>query len=245
MAAYLDDPAIASAVSSKDLVAGLEVWKQEWGAHKILQHLDAHCLPGDELVDYALDVIQRRDYLRMGVLSESRSLHDVKLIEPLMAWTTDPTAYSVGTESALVLLSKQLDLAPDRDALTKKLGAVWLDRSPTVRRGIFKTENTWRWVDEIDRLALTRDKNLVPVLLPYLDRKEVAIDARKLQAFNDGVSIRICDITYNAISNILGHDGERFSIGHGLNPAQNPQQVYARRDLAIDKLKQELAAVRR
>lgn len=245
LATHLDHPTIASAASSMDLIAGLEAHEQGSGAEKILQHIDAHRTPGDGLVDYALRLIERRDHLRMHVLSGSTSLRDVKLIEPLTEWTIEPSAHNHGAHFALVLLSKQIDLAPDRDALTKKLGESWLERSPTVRSGQWKPEDAWRWQDEVRRLALTRDKNLIPTLRPYLDRTDIVSDVREMSAANDGISTRACDTAYNVIMDLLGREGERFDIGIGVHraDARARDQAYARRDAAIAKLKQELAAM--
>jgi hypothetical protein len=245
LATHLNHPVIASAASSQDLIAGLEAWKQGSGADKILQHIDAHGQPNDGLVDYALRVIERRDHIRMLVLSRSTSLQDARLIEPLKAWSVDP-ANPHGNESALTLLSKQIDLASDRDALTSELGKTWLARSPFVRSGQWRADEAWRWTDEMHRLALTRDGRLMPILLPYLDRKEIVIDARQIAAANDGISMRACDVAFNTIMDVLGREGERFAIGMYKDlrmPGKMAQaKAHAQRDEIIARLKNEFIA---
>lgn len=240
LATLLDHPEIGRTVSTGDLLAGLDAWEQRGG--KILAYLDEHRVPNDGLVDYALGVIGRRDHLRISVLKDSKSLRDVRLIEPLRAWATSSTNTS-GSEDALEFLSKQLDLAPDRDALTAELGQVWLGRSPITRSGRVQEGREWHWVYEMRLLELTRDRNLIPVVVPFLERKEIVVDAKKMALFNSGISTRACDVAYNTIVGLLGRDDPRFKVGTGrraveLRPAVEAE--YARRDELIAKLKREV-----
>jgi hypothetical protein len=179
----------------------------------------------------------------MLVLRQSKSLHDVRLIEPLTAWATGQPSFE-GAESALELLSKQIDLAPDRDALTAELGTAWLARSPITQKNHFKSENAWRWTEEVRLLSLTRDRKLIPTFLPYLDRKDVVVDAKMISAVNSGISTRACDAAYNAILDILQRDGERLVLETGLPSVgrrTDQQSEYARREVLIAKLRLELS----
>ena len=141
------------------------------------------------------------------------------------------------------MLSKQLDLAPDRDALTAELGKTWLARSPLARAGQWKEDEAWRWVYELERLALTRDRNLIPTLLPYLDRKEVVVDAKRTALMNSGISTRACDVAYNTILDLLERNGPRFVLETGAAASgrrADPSAEYARRDALIAVLRREL-----
>jgi hypothetical protein len=228
-------------MTTADLIAGLYAWEQ--GGDKILEYLDKHRKQEEGLVDYALALISKRDHLRMLVLRKSTSLHDARLIDPLKDWACDRSNMQ-GAEFALELLSKQLDLAPDRDALTAELGRTWLARSPITRANQLKAHEEWRWTNEVGLLALTRDRNLIPTLLPYLDRKEVVVDAKMIAVVNSGISTRACDIAYNAILDLLERDGERLTLKMGtvaIGRGSDPLTEYARRDALIAKLRREVA----
>lgn len=238
---HLEHPDIGPKTSTSDLIAGLRTWGQHGGL--ILAYLDKHRAPDEDLLDYALAIIAQRDHLRILVLSQSESLHDARLIEPLKAWATDDSQ-PYGSESALVLLSKQIDLAPDRAALTSTLGSAWLARSPLTRSGTFDADEAWRWQSEVRNLALTRDPKLVPALVPYLDRKDVVVDAKLMSIPNDGVSTRACDIAYNTVMDLLGRDGERLGLFTGRFDSIIRRDVnaeYKRRDALIQALKQDIA----
>jgi hypothetical protein len=239
MATLLDDPAIGSTMTTADLIAGLNAWEQR--GDKILKYLDEHRKQDEGLVDYALAVIAKRDHLRMLVLRKSTSLHDARLIEPLKAWAT-AQSNNHGPELALELLSKQLDLAPNRDGLTAELGKTWLARSPITRANQLKATEEWRWTNEATRLALTRDRNLIPILLPYLDRKEVVVDAKMIAVVNSGISTRACDVAYNTILDLLERNDERFVLETGttaLSRRLDAQAEYGRRDALIAKLRNQ------
>lgn len=240
LSSYLEQPEVGAKVATPDLIAGLRSWEQS--GRVILKYLDEHRPPEEGLLDYALTIIEKRDYLRMSVLCESTSLHDVKLIEPLKAWATDASK-PPGAESALVLLSKQIDLAPDRERLTAELGKTWLARSPITRSQTLDPKKPWRWLEELEYLALTRDRNLVPRLVPYLDRKEIVVDAKMISAMNNGVSTRACDSAYNTILSLLGRDREGAGIKFGWGDLQrkDAKVEFARRDKLIESLKHELS----
>jgi hypothetical protein len=240
MATLLDYSAVGSTMTTTDLIAGLYAWEQQ--GDKILKYLDDHRKHEEGLVDYALALISKRDYLRMSVLRNSTSLHDARLIDPLKDWACD-LSNNQGSEFALELLSRQLDLAPDRDALTAHLGQAWPARSPITRANQLKAHEEWRWNNEVRLLALTRDRKLIPALLPWLDRKDVVVDAKMVAAANNGISTRACDVAHNVILELLELDGERFTLAIGnaaIRRRPDPLTEYARRDALIAKLKREL-----
>jgi hypothetical protein len=246
MSVLLDDPRVGSAIKVDDLITGLRARaKSQVGSEEILRYIDEHWKHEERLVRYALDVIARRDYLAVSVLARSTSLHDVRLIEPLRSWATGNNDFH-GAEFALELLSKQLDLAPNRAALTAELGRVWYERSPVTQSGNLRPRDSgvW-WAEEMGMLALTRDRTLIPKISPYLDRQDVVDDAAKWQVANSGISTRACDVAYNVILDLLGRDGERFRLETGRRATEarkDPQVEYARRDQLIAKLKAELPA---
>ncbi|CAN5488084.1 hypothetical protein BH10PLA1_BH10PLA1_21330 [soil metagenome] len=236
MAASLDYPEVGGAMTGEELIAGLWSWGQCGG--KVLEFIDAH-RPNDALlVQYALDLAARNDYLHLLVLKQSKSLHDARLIDPYRHWVLGQSD-RYGWESALELLSKQLDLAADRPAITAELGKEILSRCPLVQSGKLGGDDPWHWNNEVDLLALTRDKNLIPSLLPYLDHDEVVIDAKRMSLMNNGVSTRVCDVTFNAILDLLERKGERFSY-HTEGIRIDPRREYVRRDALIAAMKNEL-----
>lgn len=239
LSTLLDHPLIDATATTQDLIAGLRAWEQR--GETILKHYEATQQPAEALVDYALTLFPKHDHLRARVLIKSKSLHDRRLIEPLKMWAMSEQGYQ-GTEVALELLSKQIDLAPDRDALTAELGKVWLARSPLVLDDDVRAGDPWKWRRNIRLLSLTHDRNLLPHLRPFLERKQVALDARNTEVDNDGISTRVCDLTYNMILNLLEREGERFAIKAvvGRRNHGDAKAEYARRDALIAKLKQEL-----
>jgi hypothetical protein len=247
MALLLDRPLYADALTPDDLITGLRAYEQS--GDKLLGYIEDHRPLGDALVNYALDLIRARDHLRMLVLCRSKSLRDARLVQPLLEWFREDPQMRPGGESALQLLSNQIDLAPDRDALTAELGRIALTRCPIVSSGGPVTaEAGWKFQSELRLLTLTHDRTLATRLIRYLDDRTVAIDAKRLSTPNPGVSTRVCDLTYNAIVDLVGRDGERFEISSDFRrPTTQPATAaaeYARRDALIATLRQELATKR-
>jgi hypothetical protein len=232
-------PGVGEAMSDQELLAGLN----KWGGRglPIIAFIDKHRGPGPLLLRHALDVIERRDGGRLYVLAGSSAVLDPLLIEPLRPWATAGVEDG-GSECALTLLTRHLDLAPNRRVLSAELGTAWLAHCPIFREGKLTKENAHIWRTELAQLALTRDHSLIRLLRPYLDRHDIIDDANQHSLYNDGGSVRVRDVIYNTMMDILERDGERFSVRYGHGPARprTPDMIFAHRDALIEALVREL-----
>ncbi|MGA2232347.1 MAG: hypothetical protein ABSH22_15735 [Tepidisphaeraceae bacterium] len=195
-------------------------------------------------------------------LADAAHIHDARLITPLLDWIRQDAQPYDASYFALKILSRHRDLMVDRAAVTSELGRIILARSPLVAAGKFPKDRAWYWANQISELVDTGGVAMVTAIAPFLDDKDVVVDAQEVQVMNNGISTRACDVAYNAILDLQEQPGDRFSMEEpstrvSINAADlRPdarletivpsevsfsQAVYAERDELIARLKASLS----
>ena len=241
---FLSDKRLTSTLTLDELLKGLEVRKQ--GERSvILEYIDQHYPTDQKTIDFCLKAISRRDWLLLSDLSKAHFIRDTRLIGPLLDWVRMDAGHSYATHFALVMLHNHRHLMPDRNGISAELGRIVLPSCRQIdpaKSATNKSLDEWYfWDQELRDLVLTGDRNLVAVLIPYLDRRDIVVDARMIATVNNGVSTRACDEAYNALLDLLDRPGERFSCLSSIHP-RSTKEEYAHRDMLIKKLRDELAS---
>lgn len=232
--ALLHEPRIASVLTIDDLIVGLPAHEQH--ARPLRQYIDSH-FPNDErLVEYTLKLIRQREWLRLREMSESTTLHDARLVPPLMQRLAEQQDLSGAAGPIAKLLSRHKDMMSKNTI--GEFGRLVAERSRHFNAHP-PSRPLMNWSMEAKLLALTGDASQVPRVVPYLEHREVVVDARFVSVPNNGVSTRVCDVAYNVILDLLGRDGERFTIDIG-GPKRDQAQEHVSRNERIKALKVEL-----
>jgi hypothetical protein len=237
-------PQVASALSIDEILAGMRGREQQ--RRYLVRYLNTHYADLPAVHEHYLQSIKHRDRWALADLSRTATnVNDARYVEPLMdIFRDDAAAARPLHHDVLRLVARHINagLVADAAALRHQLGMLTLPRCATIAIGAMPPAGQWStWRSEVDDLAVTGDVSLIPILRPYLDRSDVVIDATRLANPGNGVSLRACDLAYNAILD-LRSDGQtpRVSLDQPMNDDRSA--ITEQRNLAIGRLRRELDA---
>ncbi len=257
----LEIPEISDSISLKTLQSALNKRSGGFdGRREVAKRILRKGCDREELVRFYRSRLQGMDYRVCDDLRvNSIGFWDTSFIEPLVVMH-EKNRKSPPFVSLRVLFQHSDDWKDDEE-VTRRLSAVLLRRFGTILKrtpeDLKKKSAGEYWAMYVPDLAMTRDKDVLPLLTPFLDHKTQVRDPSLARSGWPGEiprSHRACDVALDAILTILDGNVERAYKEMGIPPASDDkpntllrkitvEEATAWRDKMIVMVKKRLAAM--
>ncbi len=205
-------PEISNDLSIEEISAAIDLRHGGFdGREDLIEYLETRNFERKKIIDSYHLRLNRMDTRVCDDLLHSQKIWDATFIEPLIIMHEQDTKSP--PFKALAVLARHSEDWNDNSTITHRLSAVLLER-----RGMFlkltpdeliAIKRLEHWAMDVRDLSLTRDRDILTLLTPFLDWNTQIYDHRWSVPNIPGslpASYRMCDIALDAILTIL--DGE-------------------------------------
>ncbi|MBP7746250.1 MAG: hypothetical protein KA383_08955 [Phycisphaerae bacterium] len=236
--ALLKVPDVSAALTARELLDSLAERDGGLnGRHALVAEI-AQRYPRDPAVlAYYAAGVRAGDRRAAEDLAREPRIWDPTFLEPLLSWFEHASA--PGLQTALAVLSAHRADWPADAHIPARLSRRLIAQSRVLSKAATELDGddlTICWVADARDLAITHDPQVIPLLRPFLDRRERIVDLTRWgpPVTYPGPALRVCDVALEAILTLRGDDlaaayaraGRNTSIA--TQPATRPTDTFER-----------------
>jgi hypothetical protein len=213
--ALLKFPRVGDALDVGEVLQGLQIRKGAVdGRQSILGYINARRASEPQVREFFLRALLRSDSSLLEDLAGfAPNVWDDRFVGPLVQ-ICEKAKYSRNLGYALACLDRHSDGWRDDGITPALLSRAVMRLSPTVVKQPedLNEQNGLYWEGLARSLAMTRDRQAIPSIRLFLDSHVVVRRFDWNPASPSPVPARACDIAYNAIQKILGHQDKQIDF---------------------------------